>query len=364
MTDVTDVGTHFENDSGNGYVVCDGAFLPNGTPIGGGVTLPIVAPDYPAPVIITAGNGTIAMGSSDATNGGGVGLYGGVITGQDPFDDAPVLFINGNSGSGVQGGNVALTAGPGSITGGGIRIYSGASVAGTAGHINITGANSNFGLGGIINITGGNSISGNAGSLIFQGGNVTGNATGNGGDAQLNAGGGFNAGGSAIMQAGADQFGHTAGYISVGGNGGGYGGTASLQAGNGDTLDGGSVQIFAGGSLSGVGGNASVIAGSSQGSALGGQLSLYSGDGGATGGDAGIVAIRSGSGQAANANGGDLLLIVGVKNGSGNNGALSMGTFDGDTLTWKILGNLLPTADPHVLGQIWSNAGVLTMSAG
>jgi hypothetical protein len=34
------------------------------------------------------------------------------------------------------------------------------------------------------------------------------------------------------------------------------------------------------------------------------------------------------------------------------------------TLQPKTDASLLPTANPHVVGQVWSNAGVLTVSAG
>jgi len=42
--------------------------------------------------------------------------------------------------------------------------------------------------------------------------------------------------------------------------------------------------------------------------------------------------------------------------------------FNGVTFTVNAAGKLivagLPTADPHVVGQLWSNAGVVTVSAG
>jgi hypothetical protein len=34
------------------------------------------------------------------------------------------------------------------------------------------------------------------------------------------------------------------------------------------------------------------------------------------------------------------------------------------TLQPKTDASLLPTANPHVVGQVWSNAGILTVSAG
>ena len=40
-------------------------------------------------------------------------------------------------------------------------------------------------------------------------------------------------------------------------------------------------------------------------------------------------------------------------------------TFTGTvTLPAAVVGSALPTADPHVAGQLWANAGVVTVSAG
>lgn len=34
------------------------------------------------------------------------------------------------------------------------------------------------------------------------------------------------------------------------------------------------------------------------------------------------------------------------------------------TQVWKPTALILPTADPHVVGALWNNAGVITISAG
>lgn len=54
-------------------------------------------------------------------------------------------------------------------------------------------------------------------------------------------------------------------------------------------------------------------------------------------------------------------------------GVLYQNTGTLDATTWAALGSVLgasinasalPTADPHVAGRVWSNSGVLTVSAG
>jgi hypothetical protein len=59
----------------------------------------------------------------------------------------------------------------------------------------------------------------------------------------------------------------------------------------------------------------------------------------------------------------------GVKNGAGANGAVNIGADKATVVTVGYASGSLvlvgiPATDPHVVGQVWANSSVLTLSAG
>lgn len=66
--------------------------------------------------------------------------------------------------------------------------------------------------------------------------------------------------------------------------------------------------------------------------------------------DGNDVALSAADYQNVNGRGGNLTLKAGAKNGTGLKG--------------QILFPTVPTADPHVVNALWSNAGAATISAG
>lgn len=79
-----------------------------------------------------------------------------------------------------------------------------------------------------------------------------------------------------------------------------------------------------------------------------GDIASIGAGSGAAGKAGGEVLIRGGGGDAGNDAGASI--TVGGGDGAGNAGGI------------VLVG--VPTADPHVVGQIWANSGVLTISAG
>lgn len=97
----------------------------------------------------------------------------------------------------------------------------------------------------------------------------------------------------------------------------------------------------------------------------GGVLTLDGGSGAGTG-DGGRVTVAGGGAPGAG-NGGDVQLTPGPSVG-GTPGSIKLLDDASDlqvqVTTGAVLMPSLPTADPHVVGQLWNSSGVLTVSAG
>lgn len=101
------------------------------------------------------------------------------------------------------------------------------------------------------------------------------------------------------------------------------------------------------------------------GGANGGDITVHGGQAGAGTGAGGAIELTAGFGNTASA-GGDVLIKAGDGDFGDNAVGLSLRLTGADGTTGK--GHLLlvglPTADPSIAGAIWSNSGVLTVSAG
>jgi hypothetical protein len=89
----------------------------------------------------------------------------------------------------------------------------------------------------------------------------------------------------------------------------------------------------------------------------GGPARLSGGAGTTEGG-----AVFFNGGSTADTNGAELIVTAGTPT-SGGSIALSPGDGYGGASTGNIVMKV-PTADPHVAGAVWSNLGILTISAG
>lgn len=136
-------------------------------------------------------------------------------------------------------------------------------------------------------------------------------------------------GGSTLVEGGQGEGAGVGGNATIRGGGGGAGGSAILVAGAGGA-EGGSVQITAG--SGDEGGSVFIIAGDS------------------TNGPGRNINIETTSSSGENLNGGDIMITLGVKSGSGRDGL--------------IIVTSLPTANPNVDGALWSDSGTLKVSAG
>ena len=222
--------------------------------------------------------------------------------GAEPDGDGEDVNIQaGDSGSaGGQGGDVNITSG--ASAGDGIN----------SGTINIQGAHSVGGDGGAINIIGGNGLGGGPVSVVTGSGSED-----NGADFTFTAGSGPNRGGGYYVNAGDATGSGTGGNIEN-----------IAGAGSGDDAAGGHFKV--------TGGHG--------GPGAGGDVELTSGRGAVAG------HVRLTASQANDGDGGNVVLTPGAGANGGSNG--------------NVIVNALPTADPHVANALWSNAGVLTISAG
>jgi hypothetical protein len=261
------------------------------------------------------GTGTYNAGvfSRDTVRGNSLGT-----TATINFTSAPVVFFDvqaediGDRGSGL----------PGTITGGspGQPIVVDESGTAAANSDSLTASNGNS-----LTLNGGVDAGDGAGAVAINGGPDAGS------------------GGGEV-------------YVQAGSSNGGVAGFVSIRAGDGTGqtgIAGGQINVRAGaGGFQAAGGNFQMTGGDTISTAA-----VYSkivllgipaddGNGNQAGGG---VQIASGT-AAGNANGGDVTVTIGGGAGSGRQGQL-------------LLLNL-PTADPHIVNALWSNAGVLTISAG
>ncbi len=139
-------------------------------------------------------------------------------------------------------------------------------------------------------------------------------------------------GGAATLRGGAAGTTGAGGVAALtGGAGGatsGTGGAATVTAGAGTNGNaaGGVASITGGaGNGSGAGGAANHVGGVGGATGAGGAAALTGGAGGATSGTGGAIAIRGGAGSNGNATGGAVAIDGGAKNGSGADGAITIG---------------------------------------
>jgi hypothetical protein len=276
--------------------------------------------------------------SAGGSGGGGGGSPGGLNT-EIQYND-----------SGSFGGDAQLTWTKASNTlkigslaqpGATIKSNDNALVSGSAGAISITaGAASNDGgIGGDVTVKAGNqtftgtvTLSPSPGNASFEGGDSHSNTAG---AASLKGGVGFNTfnGGDALVH---------------GGDGDGGGGGATVSAGFGQNGNGGNTAIYGGASDHNAGGNVTITGGDGL---SGGTTSIYGGNAGpqlilqgSTATVPGSVEIFSGGAPGgSNANGGDILIKGGTKDGAGT----SIGYLNITLL------NAVPTAAP----TDWSGSG-------
>jgi hypothetical protein len=196
-----------------------------------------------------------------------------------------------------------------------------------AGRVILSGADTVAKAGGTASLMGGNAPSGTGGNVV-----ITAGTGATAGDTMVTGGaGGTGSAGAQIVAHGADRIGAgIAGSVEVlGGVGTGAGGSFTATGGHPDPNANNSI----GGML--YAGPADVN---------GGIADVWGGT--STDGRGGHVDIKAG--RSSNAIGGSVTVTVGT-GGSANGNLLLVN---------------IPTADPHVANAVWSNAGVLTRSAG
>lgn len=157
-----------------------------------------------------------------------------------------------------------------------------------------------------------------------------------------------------------------------------------LAAPAGSNLTGGGFDLEAGqGDGTGAGGSIYIQTGFGGDSGDGGAMFFQCGEGGATAGDGGSygaqggsghsptgqgggVTFRGGDGLGTNGLGGDMIFLSGTGNGTGRGGDITLnpGGANGSGRKGRLIVVNLPTADPHVVGVVWLNSGVMTVSAG
>lgn len=148
----------------------------------------------------------------------------------------------------------------------------------------------------------------------------------------------------------------------IGGATSGAGGAVSSTGGAGTAGNsaGGAVSSTGGaGQGSAAGGVSKIVGGVGGATGAGGAAQVTGGAGGATSGTGGAVTIAAGAGSAGNANGGSLSIDAGAKNGSGTDGAITIGTNNAASIT---LGKMprIPTATVAAAGSAQGDAAAVT----
>jgi hypothetical protein len=363
-------------------------------------------PSTDAPGLVQTDDGLVYLVSPDGTRallGGGSQTLAQVLDrGNDP-QGQPIQAANG--GTMQAGGDVTLEGGAGdggSVPGARISLTGGDGSNATPGHVEVfgdlqlldgavlTSNTSNPGT-----VVRGIDSSFHGGKVQVSGGTTTGD-TQAGGDVELHAGSGDSegeatqgasatlfggaangAGGAAIVQAGAGLMGGVAANLALDGQdtdgsgsyaginagsgiAGKIGGWAYVQGGDGDNGANPGARLLAQGGTLIAGGTLFAEAGTSGGSAgalfgldggtasLGGQGSLVGGQGGA-GASGGSIRLSAGQGNGGDAAGPQITLQGG-------------GPTTGDDGLLILTG--VPTADPAVVGALYTAAGALMVSAG
>lgn len=243
-------------------------------------------------IIIGAGTSSQVAGDLTLKAGGG-NVPGGTFVLSGAGGDVIVEGGKGGSVAGDRGGNISLSAGPGTFGPGGSVVIAAGNASAT-----VTGATS---AGGSVTVTTGNGAvrngsagaSGSGGALSATLGDGAGIASaghnaGAGGSALIVAGDGGSAFSTWGDAGGGGSFTFTAGNGGIGDSGqlAGNGGSFTITAGNGGNNGGGTP---------GVGGVLTLTAGQGGDTGAGGGISITSGAGGSTSGNSGAIAIDTGA---------------------------------------------------------------------
>jgi hypothetical protein len=151
------------------------------------------------------------------------------------------------------------------------------------------------------------------------------------------------------------------------------GGELSLQSGNSVGQDGGQILISTGNDSGGGNSGRILIQTNSAPDGRSGHIDIRPGapSASAQGGSVNVVA---GTGQTGS--GGSVVIQAGPKITGGSHGTVQVYSANGthfvelsETAGWQFFGGVivldgLPTADPHVVGQVWNSTGTLKVSAG
>lgn len=282
------------------------------------------------------GNITLQGGDASAApyayGGNLVFRAGGGYGNQHGYGEGGNITITGGVGKSFQGsghgGNVTLTGGYGQTVSGSVAIIGGYSTGGSPGNVTIATHNAAAGYDGSpITIT-----AGSYGGGMADGGDVNINAGGGGGDAGLitliaGAGVGDGNGGKVTLYAGA-------------GSGTGYGGVIQIYAGQAqDDGPGGLISIKPGFSVHGAGGNLFLYSGGSYDGTAGNITISVPASG--VGHDGSPIAITAGNAGAGDYDGGDIVLTLGTNTGTGTPGQFFI--------------NNLPASDPGIPGAWWAD---------
>lgn len=138
---------------------------------------------------------------------------------------------------------------------------------------------------------------------------------------------------------------------------------------NGQAAAQGGAIVITGGTSStaeNAGGAVSLVGGTPGATGVGGAASVTGGAGGATSGTGGAVAVAGGAGTNGNANGGAVSILGGNANGSGTDGAISIGTSNTSAITLAAASIATAIAGPvtHSVGASTAAAGSTTADAG
>ena len=126
------------------------------------------------------------------------------------------------------------------------------------------------------------------------------------------------------------------------------------------STQGGAIAIVGGtSSTSGNAGGAVTITGGTPGATgVGGAITVTGGAGGATSGAGGAVTIAGGAGTNGNANGGAVAINGGNANGSGTDGAITIGASNTSSVTFGVMPRI-PTATVAAAGSVQGDAAAI-----
>ncbi len=128
------------------------------------------------------------------------------------------------------------------------------------------------------------------------------------------------------------------------------------------------IQVVGGPGVLGAGGSVVIEGGdpAADGVSNGGFTQLVGGSGAPNGGNGGDVILTSGWGGDTSGNAGNIQINPRPGNNEGSAGSLlvTLGAGAGAGTAGHFVIAGLPTADPHVVGALWNNAGTVKISAG